>query len=212
MLKRKSSRSRPLILLRAMLAIVVLAFGGWFLAWGAAQLLVVEVPLEHADAILVMSGARRVAERNHFAADVFRQGRAPRIILTNDLVPLGWDSKEQRNPLAYEWARRILEGDGVPPDRIEVLMEPVTGTYEELELVGDYVKEHQVHSLLVVTSAYHSRRTKWTIEQIFKGTGVQVGVMTASPTLSPWSWWLHRSGWEMVAGEYVKMAYYWISF
>ena len=153
-------------------------------AWGAARFLVVDVPLEHADAILVMSGARRVAERNHFAADVFRQGRAPRIILTNDLVAMGWDSQAQRNPLTYEWALRILKEDGVPADRIDVLMEPVTGTYEELELVADYVKENQVHSLLVVTSAYHSRRTKWSIDHVFKGKRVEVGIMTASPAFS----------------------------
>lgn len=208
----ESLRSRLFSQKQQWFAIACFPVAGWLLAWGAARLLIVNTPLEHADAILVMSGSKRIAERNHFAAEAFKQGRAPRIILTNDRVATGWDSREQRNPLAYEWARKILQSDGVPAERIEVIMQPVTGTYEELELVRSYVKEHQVHSLLVVTSAYHSRRTRWAINRVFEGTDLAVGLTTASPTISPWSWWLHRSGWEMVAGEYVKLAYYWVRF
>jgi hypothetical protein len=47
---------------------------------------------------------------------------------------------------------------------------------------------------------------------VFKDPGLVVGIEPSSPTLSPWSWWLHSSGWPMVAGEYVKMAYYWVRF
>src|SRR5215475_1034638 len=104
------------------LAVAALVAVGWLVAWGAARSLVVRAPLEHPDAILVLSGSSRLTERNRLAAELFREGRAPRIILTNDNVQLGWDSKEQRNPFSYEKARRILQADGVPPERIEVVM------------------------------------------------------------------------------------------
>ena len=185
---------------------------GWLLAWGAARLLVVRAPLEHADAILVLSGSSRLAERNHLAAKLFREGRAPRVILTNDHVQLGWDSEEQRNPFSYESARRILQTDGVPAERIEVLMQPTKGTYGELELVRGYASQQQLRSLLVVTSAYHSRRTLWTASNLFKGTGVVLGLELASPVPSPWIWWLLPDGWRMVPGEYLKMLYYWPRF
>lgn len=157
---------------------------------------------------MVLSGSSRIAERNHFAAAMFREGRAPRIILTNDNQQLGWDKKEERNLFSYEWARRILLADGVPADRIEVLMEPVTGTHEELEVVNKGIDPQQTHSLLLVTSAYHSRRTWWTAKRVFKDAPIELGLSTPVATFSPWSWWLHRSGWGMVAGEYVKLAYY----
>jgi len=198
------------------LAVAALVAVGWLLAWGAARLLIVRAPLERADAILVLSGSSRLAERNRLAAELFRQGRAPRVILTNDYVQLGWDSKEERNPFSYESARRILQNDGVPAERIEVLMQSAKvtygGTYGELELVRGYATQQQLRSLLLVTSAYHSRRTLWTATNLFKGTGVVLGLELASPAPSPWTWWLLPDGWRTVAGEYLKMLYYWPRF
>lgn len=184
----------------------------WLLAWGAARLLVVCAPLENADAILVLSGSSRLAERNHLAAELFRQGRAPRVILTNDYQQLGWDSKEQRNPFSYEFARMILQADGVPSEQIEVLTQLVKGTYGELELARKYARQQRLRSLLIVTSAYHSRRALWTAGNLFKGTGVVIGLEHASPAPSPWIWWLHTGGWQLVPGEYLKMLYYWPRF
>jgi len=195
---------------------IVLVVVGWLLAWGAARLLVVRAPVEHTDAIVVLSGSSRLAERNHLAAELFRQGRAPRVILTNDNVQPGWDDKEQRNPFSYENARKILESNGVPAERIEVLMPSVNGkyggTYGELELVRGYASQQQLRSLLIVTSAYHSRRALWTASNLFKGTGVALGLELANPTPSPWVWWLLPDGWRMVTGEYLKMLYYWPRF
>jgi uncharacterized SAM-binding protein YcdF (DUF218 family) len=181
---------------------------GWLLAYGAARLLVVQVPMERADAILILSGSSRIIERTKLAAQLFREGRAPRIILTNDNQLLGWDAKEQRNLLSYQWSRKILVGDGIPVDKIEVVIEPVAGTYEELMAVEHYATQHGLHSLLIVTSAYHSRRTLWTAGRLFKGVQLGVGLEHPGPVPSPWFWWLRRSGWRLVAGEYVKMAYY----
>ena len=193
-------------------AVAVFAVAGWLFAWGAARLLVVQAPIPQAEAIVILSGSSAIWERTHLAAELYKQGRAPRIILTNDNQQGGWVSKEQRNPFFYEWSLRELRGAGVPADRIEVLLQPVSGTNEELELIRDYANRHRMHSVLVVTSAYHSRRTWWTMRSVFKDTGVTIGLEHGEPTPSPWSWWLHRSGWRMVPGEYLKMAYYRLRF
>jgi uncharacterized SAM-binding protein YcdF (DUF218 family) len=197
---------------RGWIEITVIALVGWLLAWGVARLLIVQAPIPHADAIFVLSGSSRLAERNHLAAQLFKESRAPRVILTNDNQRAGWERKEQRNPFFYEWAQRILEKDGVPADRIEVVMEPVSGTYEEVKLVRDYMDQHNLRSVLVVTSAYHSRRTWWTVKRVFEGSNTQIGLVVASPTISPGSWWLHFGGWKMIIGEYVKLFYYCLRF
>ena len=186
---------------------------GWLLAWGAARLLIVRAPLERADALMVLSGSSRLVERNHFAAQLFLEGRAPRIILTNDNQQLGWDTRQQRNPFSYEWAQKILQVDGVPADRIEVVMQPVYGTHNELEVVREYARQHKLQSLLIVTSAYHSRRTLWTANNVFKDTGLVIGLEHPRPGVpAPWNWFLRRSGWRLVAGEYLKLAYYQLHF
>ena len=41
--------------------------------------------------------------------------------------------------------------------------------------------------------------------------GIEIGIDGPPPgwqTPSPWSWWWHRWGWNVVAGEYAKLLYY----
>ncbi len=182
-------------------------------AWAAAQLLIVSSPLQRADAVVVLSGAAVYRERTRYAAQVFRDGRAKRVVLTNDNEQGGWSEAEQRNPFSYELERWELERSGVPKGNIEVLMEPVTGTYEEAVLLRHYAESQGIRSMLAVTSAYHSRRTLWTFRKVFGGSNVSIGleaVGTGIQTPSPLTWWFHVKGWRMVALEYVKMVYYWL--
>lgn len=183
----------------------------WLLAWLAARALIVESPLPHADVIVIMSGSAVVNERAELAAQLYKSGRAPAIILTNDNQQSSWSSAEQRNPFYYERALALLTAAGVPRGAITVLPQPVSGTYEEVTLVRDYAQQQQLKSILVVTSAYHSRRTLWTLRQIFANSNISVGLVTVPPGIqspSPSTWWLHIRGWRMVAGEYAKMIYY----
>jgi uncharacterized SAM-binding protein YcdF (DUF218 family) len=183
----------------------------WFVAWGAAKMLIVSAPLEHAEAIAVLSGSAVIRERVQLAAQLYQQGRAPKIILTNDNQQGGWSRAEQRNPFYYERAVTLLTDAGVPRTVIEILPQPVSGTYEEALMLRRYAEEHRLSSMLVVTSAYHSRRARWTLRQVFANSGISIGLETVPPGFqapSPATWWLHIRGWQMVAGEYVKMVYY----
>src|SRR5436190_24255048 len=76
----------------------------WLLAWAGAKLLIVAAPLDHADAIVVLSGSAVIRERAELAARLFQEGRAPKIILTNDNQQSSWSRSQQRNPYYYERA------------------------------------------------------------------------------------------------------------
>ena len=180
---------------------------GWVIAW----LLVVRVPVSNADAIIVMSGSATFRERARHAAELYNEGRAPRIVLTNDYLQSSWSEKEQRNPYYHERSRDELRRAGVPDDKIAVIMVPITGTYDEVVLLKKYADANQLSSLLVVTSAYHSRRALWTFRHVFQGSGKLIGMDPVEPggdTPAFASWWLHRLGWEMVPKEYVKLLVY----
>jgi len=191
--------------------VIISLCAAWLLAWGAAKLLIVDAPLDHADALAVLSGSAVIRERAQFAAQLYKEGRAPKIILTNDNQQGSWSSSEQRNPYYYEQAVELLTAAGVPRTAIEVLPQPVSGTYEEATLLRQYAQERRINSILVVTSAYHSRRALWTLRQVFASNNVTIGlaaVPTGVQAPSPATWWLHIRGWRMVAGEYAKMIYY----
>ena len=190
-------------------------FGIWVLvAWGAARFLIVNTPLRKADAIVVMSGSAVYKERTQRAAEYYRQGLANRILLTNDNLRGEWSNAEQRNPFFYERARKNLLFLGVPAERVEVIPKPVTNTYDEAEVLREYAVTHGLRSLLVVTSAYHSRRALWTLNRVFAGTGIEISLQsieTGEQTPPPLTWWLHWRGWRMLVGEYVKNVYYRLS-
>lgn len=204
------SKLRSLTWRRLLVAFLLLA-ALWFFAWIGAELLIVNVPLEKADALVVLSGSETLIERSTLAAQLFREGRAPKILLTNDNRRGGWVSAQQRNPFFYEGAIQELRHQGVPETAIEVLQPPVESTRDEADLVRDYCRRHQLQSVLIVTSAYHSRRAFRTFAQALAGTGVRAGIRAVEPgsqTPRPTLWWLRARGWNMVAGEYFKLAYY----
>jgi uncharacterized SAM-binding protein YcdF (DUF218 family) len=202
---REKSFSRRLVAIAFFFIIWV------FVAWGAARLLLVNTPLHQADAIVVMSGSAVYKERTRRAAEYYQQGLAPRIILTNDNVRGEWSTAEQRNPFFYERARNNLLHLHVPAEHVEVIPQPVTSTYDEAQALRAYAVAHGLRSLLVVTSAYHSRRALWTLNRVFAGTGIEISLQSVEAgeqTPRPLTWWLHFSGWRMVVGEYVKNVYY----
>ncbi len=192
--------------------VVAVSLAVWSLfAWCAALALITNAQIERADALVVLSGSANYIERARLAAELFKQGRAPKVVLTNDYQQSGWLSAEQRNPLFVERARMELERVGVPPERIEMLPQAVTSTYEEALLLREYATVHNLDSILIVTSAYHSRRSLWTFRHVFQGTDLDVGLQTVAPgeqTPHPAVWWLYARGWQMVTGEYMKLVYY----
>jgi uncharacterized SAM-binding protein YcdF (DUF218 family) len=186
-----------------------------FAAWLGARLLIIQAPLEKADAIVLLGGSANYKERAREAAKLLLEGRAQRILITNDNMRGPWSSIEQRNPYYYERCREELRTAGVPDTDIEVLIQPVTSTREEAELVRQYAEEHRLRSILVVTSPYHSRRALWIFSQVFREAGIQVGLISASPGAEsprPAIWWLSLRGWNLVPTEYVKMIYYVIKY
>ncbi len=180
-------------------------------AWLAAEALIVRAHLGHADALVVLGGSSTYRERTSRAAQLFKEGRASRILLTNDNVQGGYSPKEDRNPLFVELAFDELKRQGVPADKIDIVPGTVSSTYDEAVCLRIYADEMKFRSILIVTSAYQSRRALWTMRRAFRGSKTEIGIEPVAPgAQSPraWTWWRYRLGWQMVPGEYVKIAYY----
>jgi uncharacterized SAM-binding protein YcdF (DUF218 family) len=210
-----SSRSRTWTARRIITSLLLAILVWIFVAWVAARALIVKADLAAADAIVVLSGSSTYIERTHKAAELFREGRAPLIVLTNDDRRGGWSSALQTNPYFVERARDELIKENVPPDKISVVPGTVSSTHDEALAIKDYAVSQHLRSLLVVTSAYHSRRALRSLRQSFAGTETLIGlepVPVGEQTPSPAFWWLRVEGWRSVAGEYVKLAYYWFRY
>lgn len=180
-----------------------------------AENLIVEKPLAHADAIFILGGSSAYVERSQHAALAFKRAVAPKIFLTNDNLESGWDKREQRNPYFVERARSELIAQGVPETAIEILPETVFGTQDEARLFAQIFRERHLHSVLLVTSAYHSRRTLRAFEReaARNDLSIEIGIDPApvgQQTPPSAAWWLKQTGWRWIGGEYLKGLYYWL--
>lgn len=184
-------------------------------AWAGAKFLITESPLDKAEAIVILGGSATYKERAHEAARLLHEGRTQLILITNDNMRGPWSSAEQRNLYYYERSFDELRNAGVAAQNIEVVMTPVESTYDEAQVIRDYAQQHGLKAILIVTSAYHSRRALWVFERVFRDSGIRLGLVTARPggeSPPPATWWLSVRGWRLVPSEYVKMVYYMINY
>jgi uncharacterized SAM-binding protein YcdF (DUF218 family) len=196
---------------RKVIALILLVVLWPFLARMAAASLIVGSGLDHADAVAVFSGSATYVERAQKAAELFNAGAVPLVILSNDGELSGWSQAEQRNIPFLELAKRELVKRGVPPERILVVPGTVNSTYIEAARFREFGVNRELHSILFVTSPYHSRRALWTVRHEFAGSGLLFGIETPAPGWqSPRleTWWLSIRGWKIVGGEWIKLVYY----
>lgn len=214
-LSHKEARTTQKKLRRILKRLFVVLVVWWIFAWVGARALIVSAPIDSADAIVVLSGSSTYVERTQKAAELFRQGRAPLVLLTDDNTRGGWNSAQQRNPFFVERARDELIKQAVPAEKIRIVPGLASSTHQEGLLVKDYTTAQGFKSLLVVTSAYHSRRALRSLRQTFSDTGITIGldpVPPGSQTPSPAFWWLQPNGWRFVGSELVKVVYYWLRY
>lgn len=187
------------------------------LAAFAGNLLVVEVPIEKADAIVILSGSAEYRYRAAAAAKLWRQELAPAILITDDGHRGGWDQSLQRNPTFSESIRRILEGEGVPPEQIVEVPGIADGTYEEALAIVRFLKEKEMRSILLVTSGFHTRRTLLAFRNMAERQNIEINFGISCPdsdkeVSSKALWWLSLSGWRNIPAEAIKLAYYWLAY
>jgi uncharacterized SAM-binding protein YcdF (DUF218 family) len=164
-------------------------------------LLTVAVPLEKADVIVLLAGSYE--ERAPLAISLFQTGKAGQIILTDDGVRRGWSREHQRNLFTMERAMIDLEKHGVPRHSIVMLPFGKSGTVHDAFAVRDYILKHNIRSILLVTSDYHTRRSLWTFLRVFQKLPVTIGVAPATSSVSLLS---------ETALEYIKFIYYLVRF
>jgi len=169
--------------------------------------LIVNDHLERADMLFVLNGD--VNTRPVQTVDLYRQGLAPVV----GIAQAEKHTTEEIGLLPNETDVAIQEMVklGIPQDSIVVLPseEPVTSTYDEAVALRQYVENNAIHSIIIVTSEFHTRRAKWICEKELKGLDVTI-MMAATPNedFNSSNWWKSENGLITVNNEYVKLLYY----
>ena len=163
----------------------LLHLAGWF--W------VVDEPLEHADAILVLGDDNYTGDRAAHAAELYREGLAPRVVASGRML--------RPNTGLAEIITRDLEARGVPSGSVVPFSSHAANTREEAEALRDLAVHRGWKKVLVVTSNYHTRRARFIFGHVFPA-GVTVHVSAAEDSeFDPARWWETRVGLKLFLNE-----------
>ena len=152
--------------------------------------LVVEDPLVHADAIVVLSG--RLPERAIEAARVYKAGYSDLVWISPPVSPVD-DLKAMKISYLGEdfYNEKVLIAKGVPPDSIRILDNPDANTEAEVRQIAEDLHKSDFHSVIIVTSKAHTRRVR-TIWNKLVGSEPRLIVHYAhDDTFDGAHWWRH---------------------
>jgi uncharacterized SAM-binding protein YcdF (DUF218 family) len=158
---------------------------------------IVEDPLEKSDAIIVLSDDNFYADRAAHAADLYRHGWAPVVVASG------------RKLRPYAGVGELMQHDlterGVPKDKIVTISHNAENTREEAQILLQQATEHKWHSVIIVTSNYHTRRARYIFLRVFPQ---QFGVTVSGAndgSFEPEHWWQSRLGVKELTKEMVGM-------
>lgn len=174
------------------------------LAFSASGWLAAEDDRAPADAIVVLGhDPTRVFQ----AADLYREGLAPRVILSRPRraprqeyldaqgIPVPW----------FEVAGvKILQDRGVPPAAISIISEEVISTWTEAHAFARHAPD--ARRLLVVTSPYHVRRSRLVFRKALPDHDIRV--IASRYEELPTRWWREQDTAISVTMEFIKLPFF----
>jgi uncharacterized SAM-binding protein YcdF (DUF218 family) len=162
------------------------------------------------DAILVLAGG--VLDRELQTATLFKAGYAPRVLMTREQEPRVIEvlrGRGVRFEAPLEMRRRVLTELGVPADRIQVLEPIVRSTFDEARAARQWAEQHRATRLTVVTSSFHTARSRYVFLNVFTGSPTALTFIPAAESdFRPDSWWARRDTLRDGLIEWQKTVFY----
>jgi uncharacterized SAM-binding protein YcdF (DUF218 family) len=179
------------------LGLVVVAAILWslrypLLTW-AGRILVEDDGAHRADAVVVLAGDE-YGTRVLKGAELSRSGYA-RYVLVSERITFG---DEDCQPSV-----RYAESKGFPSAMFRTFRHSADSTRAEVADLDRYFKQHDIHSILLVTSNYHTRRAAKLMRQADPALAVAV-IPAPDPYFSPAAWWKSRTGQKTFLLEWMK--------
>jgi uncharacterized SAM-binding protein YcdF (DUF218 family) len=191
-----------LILLTAAGMAVFLTIGRW---------LVVQDPLAHADAIVILSG--RLPERALEAARLYRAGYADQVWISQPVSPAELLKTMKIYYLGEDfYNEKVLLAQGVPVEAIHIFEEPSANTEEEVGEISRTLGQNNFHSVIVVTSKAHTRRVRAIWHKLVRSDLSSVVRFASDDPYDSAHWWRHTQDGLDVVRETLGLLNTWAGF
>lgn len=174
---------------------------GMIYAW------VVNDPIEHADAIMVLGGGAQY--RTFAAARLFKDGKTAKVLYPDIALSVEDASLGRTVSPETELIGRVLEHEGVPRSAHELVGHAVNSTNDEILAVRVWAKTNGARTILVPTDPYHTRRLSRLGRKLFHGSETRLLVTVVDPPGYRWQeWWRDERGVISFQSELIKSVFY----
>ena len=155
------------------------------------------------DAVVVMAGSSAEdRQRTVAAVELIHSGKARYLIfpMRNPIFTWPWVNRTYRLQSTIPSDRVLI---GLRSDADSVDLTAFGGTYVEARKTVELMKSHQLTSAVVVSSAYHTRRSQLAFEQVQKDAPFTFFYHPIEPG-DP-LWWIHPQKVRRILREYQKL-------
>ena len=160
--------------------------------------------MEHSDIIFVLLGGE--STRPFHAADLYDQGFAPEIVISQSQLPSEVQFKFYPSPT--QAALYIFKEQGIPDSVIQIADFPqgVSSTRDEAKALNEYMNQHSVKSVIIVTDAFHTRRARYIFQKELWDESITI-MMSPVPhwQFDETNWWNFEEGLITCNNEYLKL-------
>jgi uncharacterized SAM-binding protein YcdF (DUF218 family) len=206
--RRRPRRATRRVLLALVAGIAALALWTWFkpqtVLRAAAELWIVSDEPEPADAVAVFGGG--LEYRPFAAADYYRRGLAPKILVSN----IGASPAERLGVLQSHVRANseVLQKLGVPVSAIEPFGDHLSDTFAEATALHEWAVRNGVRRIIVPTDIFATRRLRWTLQHVFANDAVILVPAINTPDYRRDDWWTNERGVIAFQNEVLKYLYY----
>lgn len=163
----------------------------------------------HADAIVILMGS--IADRLLQTVDLYEDGVSDRVIIVEGGLG-AYKQLRERGADIINFTEQVRDAAidlGIAKDDIIVLPGNAQSTHNEAMKVSDYIMENPgVDTLLLVSSAHHTRRAHMIFKTVFAHSTIPIYIECYPSSYSafhPEKWWRSKDDIETVLLEYLKL-------
>ena len=207
MIIRRAQLRRLLVSFSVLFVFVLMFFFHVSILRTAGWALVAEDPLSKSDVVVVPRWAGDAGALE--AADLVHAGVAPRVAVLTGPSVRAEEELARRGIVTPEAATRLTQlTRSLGVQEVEEVQNPINGTEAEGEFLPEWTNLHGFHSIIVITTADHSRRVRRVLHRSMKGHNVNVLIRSARYSgFDPDRWWETRDGTRTEVVELQKLLF-----
>lgn len=146
---------------------------------------------QKADVIIVLSGGAGRVEK---AAELYKEGYAPKMILSN----VNGYAGSVGNLFDTALECNVSKNDIITEDFAR-------STYENAEYTLTIMDEYNYNSAIIVSSDFHMRRVKFNFDRFYGNSGIRLIYVSSKTNFNASRWWIDSFSRGLVFEEYSKM-------